>query len=179
MDPKLVLLFDEMEIADAVKRLADQLDRDFRHRSPVLVGILKGSFIFLADLVRQIKTPLQGIEFMRLSSYDSGTVSSGKPEISLGLTLEAILGRDVVVIEDIVDTGITTLAALGYLQQHQPASMSVCALLDKPSRRRVLVEVEYVGLTVPDQFVVGYGLDYDQKYRQLPAIYVLESQSSQ
>ena len=138
------------------------------------MGILKGSFIFLADLVRQMKTPLQSIEFMRLSSYGSATVSSGSASITMGLPPEIVAGRELIVIEDIVDTGITTLAVLSYLEEQKPASVAVCALLDKPSRRQVSVEVGYVGLTVPDQFIVGYGTDLDQKYRQLPEIYILE-----
>ena len=173
-EPKLVLWFDEMEIAGAVQRLADQLDHDYRNRSPVMVGVLKGSFIFLADLVRRMKTPLQSIEFLRISSYGSSTVSSGEAKISLELPPSSVLGLDVVVVEDIVDTGITTSAALNYLRGHRPASVRLCALLDKPSRRQVTVEVDYAGLVVPDQFIVGYGIDLDQKYRQLPAIYALE-----
>lgn len=174
MEPKLVPLFDKTEVAGAVQRLAGQLDHDYRNRSPVLVGVLKGSFIFLADLVRQMKTPLQSIEFLRISSYGASTVSSGEAKISLELPPSSILGLDVVVVEDIVDTGITTSAALSYLKGHRPASVSLCALLDKPSRRQVSVQVDYVGLTVPDRFIVGYGIDLDQKYRQLPAIYTLE-----
>jgi len=173
-EPKLVLRFDELEIAGAVQRLADQLDHDYRNRSPVMVGVLKGSFIFLADLVRRMKTPLQSIEFLRISSYGSSTVSSGEAKISLELPPSSVRGLDVVVVEDIVDTGITTSAALNYLRGHRPASVRLCALLDKPSRRQVTVEVDYAGLVVPDQFIVGYGIDLDQKYRQLPAIYALE-----
>lgn len=173
-EPKLIPLFDEMEIAGAVQRLADQLDHDYRGRSPVMMGVLKGSFIFLADLVRRMKTPLRSIEFLRISSYGSSTVSSGEAKISLELPPSSVLGLDVVVVEDIVDTGITTSAALGYLREHRPASVRLCALLDKPSRRQVSVEVDYAGLTVPDRFIVGYGIDLDQKYRQLPAIYALE-----
>jgi hypoxanthine phosphoribosyltransferase len=173
-EPKLVLLFDEMEIAGAVQRLADRLDHDYRNRSPVMVGVLKGSFIFLADLVRRMKTPLQSIEFLRISSYGSSTVSSGEAKISLELPPSSVQGLDVVLVEDIVDTGITTSAASSYLRGHRPASVRLCALLDKPSRRQVSVEVDYAGLTVPDQFIVGYGIDLDQKYRQLPAIYALE-----
>ena len=169
----LVPLFSEREIAAVVERLARELDGDYRQRAPVLVGILKGSFIFLADLVRRMKTPIHSIEFLRLSSYGSGTASSGHARIVMGLPPEAVAGRDVVVVEDIVDTGITTAAAVRYLKRRRPASVAVCALLDKPSRRQVPVEVRYVGLKAPDRFVVGYGIDVDQKYRQLPQIYAL------
>lgn len=172
--PKLVRLYTEKQIADAVGLLANQLDRDYQHRFPVLVGILKGSFIFLADLVRQMKTPLRSIEFIRLSSYNSGTVTSGNPIIELELAAETVAGRDVVLVEDIVDTGLSTSAALSYLKRHKPSTVALCTLLDKPSRRQVRVEVGYVGLTVPDQFIVGYGIDFNQKYRQLPEIYTME-----
>ncbi|MFQ6027216.1 MAG: hypoxanthine phosphoribosyltransferase [Dehalococcoidia bacterium] len=171
---KLVCLYTAVEIAEAVQRLAGELDQDYAHRFPVLVGVLKGSFIFLADLVRRMKVPLRSIEFLRMSSYGSATVSSGNPQITLGLSSTAVAGRDVVVIEDIVDTGITTSAALTYLQDLQPASVKICTLLDKPSRRQVSVEVSYVGFTVPDKFIVGYGIDFDQEYRQLPHIYTLD-----
>ena len=108
----MIPLFSREEIAAAVKRLAGELDRDYQHRSTVLVGILKGGFIFAADLVRWMKTPLHSIEFLRLSSYDSATVSSGRPRIVMGLPAEAVVGRDMIVVEDIVDTGYTTAAAL-------------------------------------------------------------------
>jgi hypoxanthine phosphoribosyltransferase len=121
-----------------------------------------------------MKTPLRSIEFLCISSYGSSTRSSGEAKISLELPPSSVLGLDVVLVEDIVDTGITTSAALNYLRGRRPASVRLCALLDKPSRRRVSVEVDYAGLTVPDRFIVGYGIDLDQKYRQLPAIYALE-----
>jgi hypoxanthine phosphoribosyltransferase len=167
-------MFDETEIAAAVQRLADQLDHDYRGRSPVLVGVLKGSFIFLADLVRRMKTPLSSIEFMRISSYGPSTTSSGEAKIGPELPPSSIVGLEVILVEDIVDTGLTTSATLDYLRSQRPASVRLCALMDKPARRRVSVQVDYAGLTVPDRFLVGYGIDLDQKYRQLPAIYALE-----
>lgn len=174
MIKKRALLFSKEELAAAVKRLAQELDRDYRHRCPVVVGILKGAFVFLTDLVRQMDTPLRSIEFLRLSSYGPDTVSSGRARVVMGLPAQAVEGRDVIVVEDIVDTGITTAAALRYLRRRQPASLKVCALLDKPSRRRVAVAIDYLGFTVPDRFLVGYGIDLDQRYRQLPEIYFLE-----
>jgi len=171
---KPVLLFSREELAAAVKRLAQELDRDYRHRCPVAVGILKGAFVFLADLVRQMETSLRSIEFLRLSSYGPGTVSSGRARVVMGLPAQAVEGQDVIIVEDIVDTGITTAAALRYLRRLRPASLKVCALLDKPSRRRVTVAIDYLGFTVPDRFLVGYGIDLDQRYRQLPEIYFLE-----
>ncbi len=174
MERKLVHLISEEKIAATVRRLAQELDRDYQNRSPMLVGVLKGAFIFLADLVRNMKTPLYSIEFMRLSSYGSSTVSSGQAEVVIGLPEEIVRGQDVVLVEDIVDTGITTATALDYLRRYQPASLKLCALLDKPARRQVPVTIDYLGLSVPDRFIVGYGIDFNQKYRQLPAIYALE-----
>jgi hypoxanthine phosphoribosyltransferase len=174
MNRRLVRLISQEEIAATVKRLAQALDRDYENRSPMLVGILKGSFIFLADLVRNMKTPICNIEFMRLSSYGSATISSGQAEVLLGLSEQVVRGQNVVVIEDIVDTGITTATVLDYLERCQPASLKLCALLDKPTRRQVPVTIDYLGFTVPERFIVGYGIDFAQKYRQLPEIYALE-----
>ena len=174
MERKLVQLISQAEIAATVGRLAQKLDQDYENLSPILVGILKGSFVFLADLVRNMKTPIRNIEFIRLSSYGPSTVSSRKAELVVDVSEELLRGQHVVLIEDIVDTGITTDKALRYLKRCQPDSLKLCALLDKPARRQVPVTIDYLGLQVPDRFVVGYGTDFDQKYRQLPAIYVLE-----
>lgn len=171
---KLVCLISQEELAATIKRLAAELDRDYRQRSPVLVGVLKGAFIFLADLVRCMETPLRSIEFLRLASYGSATESSGRARVVVGLPSGVVMGQHVILVEDIVDTGITTATALRYLRRLRPASLKVCALLDKPARRRVLLTIDYLGLTVPDRFLVGYGLDLDQQYRQLPEIYALE-----
>ena len=172
-DEKLVPLLTRQEIGEAVGRLAAELDRDYAGREPLLVAVLRGAFVFLADLARQMRTPV-GIEFIRLASYRQGTVTSGRPRIVTGLSREEVRGRDVVLVEDIVDTGLTTQAGLRYLRRHHPASLRLCSLLDKPDRRRVAVQIDYVGLTVPDRFLVGYGLDKDGRYRQLPEIYTLE-----
>lgn len=158
----------------AVVRLAAQLDLDYRRRPPVLVGILKGGFVFMADLIRQMKTPLQNIEFLQVASYGPGKISSGRPRMVKGIPAKVISGRDVIVVEDIVDTGVTTAFILDYLGRRRPASLEVCALLDKPGRRQCQVCVKYVGFTVPDRFLVGYGLDLAQRYRELPEIYALE-----
>lgn len=174
MDRQLVCLISQSEIAAIVKQLAQSLDRDYAHCSPMVVGILKGSFIFLADLVRAMNTPISTIEFMRLSSYGAATVSSGQAEIVMGVPEQAVKGQDMIVIEDIVDTGITTTTVLAYLERYQPASLKLCALLDKPARRRVPVTIDYLGFTVPDRFIVGYGIDDAQQYRQLPEIYAME-----
>lgn len=173
-DRKLVRIFPQGEISAAVTRLAGEVDRDYQDRPPLLVGILKGAFVFLADLVREMRTPPAGIEFLRLSSYGDSTVSSGRARVSMGLPRRSVAGRDVLVVDDIVDTGVTTAAALKYLARRRPASLKVCALLDKPSRRRVPVVIDYLGFTVADRFLVGYGLDLGQRYRHLPEIYAVE-----
>ena len=174
MTQRLSLLISAAEIAAAVKRLAQDLDRDYGQCSPVMVGLLKGSFVFLADLIRHMQTPLQSVEFVRLSSYRDATVTAGRAAVTMGLSADAITHQHVVVVEDIVDTGITTDTALRYMQRYQPASVKLCALLDKPARRQTPVTIDYLGHTVPDRFIVGYGIDFAQQYRQLPAIYMLE-----
>lgn len=160
------------EIESAVKRLASEITRDYHDKNPLLIGILKGSFMFLADLVRQLDFPLE-VEFVRLSSYGSGRQTSGRVKVVQGLR-SAVRGRHVLVVEDIIDTGITVAFLLDYLKKKKSASLRLCALTDKPSRRRVPVAIDYLGFTVPDKFLVGYGLDCDEKYRNLPDICVLE-----
>ena len=167
---------DAEAIDNAVRRLARELDRDYADRSPVLVGVLKGGFIFLADLLRRMQVSVINVEFLRLSSYAANTVSSGAPRIVAGLSDEAVRNRHLVLVEDIVDTGLTTTAALKYLRKKKPASISLCVLLDKPGRRRVPTVIDYAGFTVPDRFLVGYGLDLDQRYRQLPGIHILHQE---
>lgn len=181
MEPKdgagpreLVRLLSREELATATTWLAAELDRDYRGRSPVLVGVLKGGFVFLADLVRRMETPIRAIEFLRLSSYGAAAESSGRARVVIGLPPETVRGQDVILVEDIVDTGITCMSALRYLRRRRPASLKLCVLLDKPSRRRVPLTADYRGLIVPDRFLVGYGLDLDQRYRQLPEIYVVQ-----
>ena len=173
---KLTPYLDPEAIDNAVRRLAGELDRDYSGRPPVLVGVLKGGFIFLADLVRRMQVSVLSVEFLRLSSYGGNTTTSGKPRIVVGLPDDAIRNRHLVVVEDIVDTGLTTNAALNYLRKKKPASIRLCVLLDKPERRRVPTVIDYAGFTVPDQFLVGYGLDLDQRYRQLPGIYILNQE---
>ena len=173
--PKLHILYNRREIEAAVKSLAGKIIKDYQDKSPLFIGILKGSFIFMADLVRLLEFPVE-VEFIRLSSYGRGTKSSGKVKVVQGLRSE-ITGRNVLVVEDIVDTGITISFLLDYLQKKQPASLKLCALTDKPSRRQVPVNIDYLGFTVPDKFLVGYGLDWDEKFRNLPDICVIEEES--
>jgi hypoxanthine phosphoribosyltransferase len=172
LQPQLKILISRDKIAKAVDRLAREISRDYQGRQPLLVGILKGSFVFMADLVRRLDLPLE-LDFVRLSSYGSAKESSGKVRASHGLQTR-IKGRDVLVVEDIVDTGITVSFLLDYLMKKKPASLKFCALADKPSRRRVPVSIDYLGFAVPDKFVVGYGLDCDERFRNLPDIYVME-----
>jgi len=172
MEPKLSPLFTKDEIAAAVSRLAAEIRRDYRDKNPLLIAVLKGSFVFLADLVRQLNLPLE-IEFVRLSSYSKGTESSGRVRMAPGAPSQ-IKGRHVLVIEDIIDTGLTAAFLLDYLGRKKPASLKYCSLTDKKERRRVMVNIDYRGLTVPDKFIVGYGLDCDEKFRNLPDIYTLE-----
>ncbi|MBI4188297.1 MAG: hypoxanthine phosphoribosyltransferase [Chloroflexi bacterium] len=166
------VLFHRREIAAAVKRLATDISRDYQGKSPLLLGILKGSFVFMADLIRLLDFPVV-VDFIRLSSYGRGTESSGKIKVVQGLH-SAVRGRDVLVVEDIADTGLTLAFLLDYLKQRKPASLKLCVLTDKPSRRQVPVTIDYLGFTVPDKFLVGYGLDCDEKCRNLPDICILE-----
>jgi hypoxanthine phosphoribosyltransferase len=166
------ILIPREEIASVVARLASAISHDYRGKNPLLIGILKGSFVFMADLVRALDFSLE-LDFIRLSSYGRGQQTSGKVRVVQGLHA-AVGGRHVLVLEDIVDTGITVAFFLGYLKKKKPVSLALCALLDKPSRRRVPVTIDYTGITVPDKFLVGYGLDCDEKFRNLPDICYLE-----
>jgi len=169
---KLTVLFHRDEIDAMVGKLAGNISREYRTKHPVLIGVLKGSFIFMADLIRQLDFPLE-VDFIRLSSYGPGTTSAGKVRVEHALR-NPIKGRNVLVIEDIVDTGITINFLLDLLRQEQPASLKLCALTDKPSRRQVPVNIDFRGFTVPDKFIVGYGLDCNEQFRNLPDICVLE-----
>jgi len=169
---QLKILISRDEIAKAVSRLAREVERDYQDKQPLLIGVLKGSFMFMADLIRQLDLPLD-LDFIRLSSYDAARESSGKVEVVHEMKTP-VKGRDVLVVEDIVDTGITISFLLDYIKIKQPASLKVCTLTDKPSRRRVQVPIDYRGFTVSNKFIVGYGLDCDQKFRNLPDIYTLE-----
>jgi hypoxanthine phosphoribosyltransferase len=166
------ILVPKTKIKSAVRQLAAAVTRDYRGSNPVLLGVLKGSFVFLADLARELDFPVE-LEFIRLSSYTAGQQTQGKVEVVQGLRMD-IKNRHVLVVEDIIDTGITLSFLIDYLAKQNPASLKLCALLDKPSRRRIPVKIDYTGITVPDKFLVGYGLDCDEKYRNLPDICVLE-----
>jgi hypoxanthine phosphoribosyltransferase len=170
--PKLCTLFTRQQIEDTVSKLAAKVSNDYHDKHPLLIGVLKGSFMFMADLVRRLDFPLE-IDFIRLSRYGTGRESSGKIKVVQSLRTE-VKDRDVLVVEDIVDTGLTTAFLLSYLLKKNPASLKLCALTDKPSRRQIPITIDYLGFTVPDKFLVGYGLDWDEKFRNLPEIYILE-----
>jgi hypoxanthine phosphoribosyltransferase len=165
------VLFSGDQIQARVAELGAQLALDYAGRDPVLVSVLKGSIVFLADLVRRMEIPLS-IDLMEVSSYGASTESSGQVRILKDLSM-AIDGRDVIVVEDIIDTGLTLNYLLRYLHDKGPASIRICCLLDKPARRLADITIDYRGFTIPDRFVIGYGLDYDERYRNLPYIGVL------
>ncbi len=173
-DTRFHVLFTRNEISETVNRLATEINRDYAGKELLLVGVLKGSFVFLADLIRLLDFPLE-VEFIGLSSYGSGTKSSGKVRVGRGLRTQ-VRGRNVLVVEDIVDTGLTTGYLLDYLRKNKPASLKLCSLTEKPSRRKTPVTIDYLGFTVPDKFVVGYGLDWDQKFRNLPDLCFIEEE---
>ena len=165
------ILFSEEQLKERVAQIAAQIDRDYAGKELMLVSVLRGSFIFMADLVRAITVPCR-VDFMAVSSYGSGTVSSGQVQITKDLS-EDITGRHLLVVEDILDSGNTLSYLLEVLRARKPASIRLCTLLDKPERRVKSVHLDYTGFTIPDAFVVGYGLDYDEYYRNLPYIGVL------
>ena len=167
------VLISRQRIDEAVMRLAGEIRRDYAAGPPVLVGVLHGAFVFLADLARALQLPVE-IGFVGLSSYGSGTASSGRMELFHELRTD-IAGRHVVLVEDIVDSGHSVTYLCDYLRQRRPASLRICCLLDKPERREVPVDIDYRGFTIPNLFIVGYGMDFNGQYRHLPDIRVLEA----
>ena len=167
----LKVLIGADQIQTRVAELAAQIDRDYPQGPVYLIAILKGAFVFLADLARAIKTPTR-IEFIGISSYGRGKTSSGEVRLTKDLDV-SIEGHDVVVVEDIVDSGITLSYLMKVLAQRKPKSLRIATLLDKPERRQRPVEVHYVGFKIPDEFVVGYGLDYAEDYRNLKDVCIL------
>jgi hypoxanthine phosphoribosyltransferase len=165
-------LIPERRLRARVRAIGRAIRRDYLGRELVLVGILKGSFIFMADLVRSIGLPLR-CEFMKVSSYGKGTRSSGRLRFDFDVS-QPLQGRHIVVVEDIVDTGFTAGKVLAAVRAKRPASLRLCALLHKPERERVPVAIDYLGFTIPNRFVVGYGLDYNGLHRNLPYIGAME-----
>jgi hypoxanthine phosphoribosyltransferase len=162
------ILIDEQRICRRVHELGSRISRDYRGREPLVVGVLRGAVVFHADLIRRLDPGIR-IDFIAVSSYGAATSTSG--EVKLTKDVESgIQGEDVILVEDIVDTGLTLDYLLRLLGSRKPASLTVASLLSKPSRRRVQVPVDYLGFEIPDRFVVGYGLDYRQRFRNLPVI---------
>jgi len=168
--PTLTLLYSREQIAAEVSRLGREISDDHPDREILLVGVLKGSFLFIADLVRAITVPAV-VDFVRLASYGSETQSSGLVELRKDLEL-SVEGRDVIIVEDIVDSGYTLETLYHLILLRQPRSLKICTLIDKRARREVDLEADYVGLSMEDGFIVGYGLDHDERYRTLPDIYL-------
>ena len=166
------ILFSEEQLRERVARMGAEITADYEGKNLVLASVLRGSYIFMADLSRQIKLPLS-IDFMAVSSYGSGTSSSGQVEIKKDLS-DSIEGKDLLIVEDILDSGNTLYYLMDILRARKPASIKICTLLDKPERRAKPITADYCGFTIPDAFVVGYGLDYDEKYRNLPYVGVLK-----
>lgn len=168
----LQVLYTEEQIQDKVRELGEQISRDYAGKTPLLVSVLKGSFVFMADLVRNIDIPCT-IDFMAVSSYGSGTKTTGEVKIIKDLD-QRLDGKDVIVVEDILDSGVTLSYLMEILKARGAKSLTLCTFLDKPERRKRSVQVQYSGYTVPDEFIVGYGLDYDEKYRNLPYLGILK-----
>ena len=165
-------LISEEEIKARVSELAKQIEKDYEGKAPTMIGVLKGSIMFYTDLVRQINLPLT-VDFMSISSYGAGVNSTGEVKIIKDIDGK-IGGKDVIIVEDIIDSGYSMNCLLKLFATRSPKSVKVCALLDKPSRREIPVQIDYTGFQVANEFVVGYGLDYDEKYRNLPFVGVLK-----
>lgn len=172
MPVKPKILIKQEDIYNAVERIAGEIRHDYRGRNPLLIGILKGSFIFMADLVRCINIKLE-VGFIRLYSYGSGTESSGSVKVKTKLT-DKVRGRHVIIVEDIIDSGLTVNFLTEFLKKKGARTVRLCALTEKRHRRKIDVDIDYLGFEVPDKFIVGYGIDWDEKYRYLPDICYIE-----
>ena len=168
----LRVLLSEDEIREKVRELGGKITADYKNSNLMLVTVLKGAVVFLADLMRQIDVPAE-IDFMVVSSYGSGVKSSGVVKIVKDLDVP-LAGKDILIVEDILDSGLTLSYIKELLESRGPRSIRIATLLDKPSRRKVDLQAAYIGFSVPDEFVIGYGLDYDEKYRNLPYIGILK-----
>ena len=171
MNDKIEVLIPEEDVRARIKEMADSLSEKYEGEDVLLVGILSGSVFFLTQLAQDMTIPVE-LDFMAASSYGSGTTSSGKVLVKKDLD-RSIEGRNVIVVEDIIDTGMTLHLLLDMLRKKNPKNLEVAALLDKPERRRVYMKADYIGFQIPDEFVVGWGLDYDQKYRDLTFIGII------
>lgn len=171
---KISTLISQEELQKRIKELAREIERDYSGRDLLIIAVLKGSFMFLADLIRGLNHSV-AVDFMGTSSYGASTQSSGEVRITKDLE-QSVSGRHVLLVEDIVDTGLTLRYLVDTLRARQPASLRVCTLLDKPARRRVRIGLDYYGFIIPNAFVVGYGLDYQEMYRGLPYVGVIEEE---
>lgn len=172
MEDKIRVLISEEEVTKRINEIAAQISKDYEGEEVLLICVLKGSVFFTTALASRITVPVT-LDFMQVSSYGNETVSSGRVKILKDLD-DSIRDKNVIVVEDIIDSGRTLSHLMSFLSVREPKSLKLCALLDKPSRREVAVDVDYIGMQIPDLFVVGYGLDYAQKYRNLPYIGVIE-----
>ena len=172
MEEKIRVLLSEKEVDDKIAELGKKISEDYEGKSVHMICVLKGGIFFTCELAKRITVPVS-LDFMSVSSYGAGTKSSGVVKIVKGLD-EPLEGKDVLIVEDIIDSGRTLSYLIQILKKRNPASIRLCTLLDKPERRVTDVKVDYAGFNIPDEFVVGYGLDYDQKYRNLPFIGVVE-----
>lgn len=172
MSEKISVLISEQDVDARIKEIAELISHEYEGKTITLICILKGSVFFTCELAKRVTIPVR-LDFMSVSSYGSGTESSGRVRIVKDLD-ESVEGKDIIVVEDIIDSGRTLNNLLSLLSARKPNSIKLCTLLDKPDRRVVPVNVDYTGFEIPDKFVVGYGLDYDQKYRNLPYIGVVE-----
>lgn len=166
------ILFSRDEIQKRVREIASQISKDYAGRELVVIGILKGAFVFMADLVREISVPCK-VDFVRVASYGAGSESSGKVVMTKDIET-SIKGRDILIVEDIVDSGLTLQYLVNWLKERNPHSLKICVFLDKRKRRKVSFEADYVGFTIDDGFVVGYGLDFDEQFRFFPDVYIIE-----
>ncbi len=168
------VLFDEYRIQARVREIGLQIASDYKDKLPVMIGILKGGFVFMADLIRSISIPME-MDFLAISSYGAEASSSGVVKIRKDIDVD-ISGRDVIIVEDIVDSGLSLQYIKDYIMKHRPASIKTCVLLDKPAAHKLDVSFEYVGFEISNEFVVGYGLDFDERYRNLPYIGILKEE---
>ncbi len=168
------VLFTEQQLREKIAELGAAITKDYEGKDLLIVSILKGSVMVMADLMRAVDLPLQ-IDFMNVSSYGSGTETKGAVKILKDLDVD-IKGKNLLIVEDILDSGVTLHNLMKLLQQRQPESIEICTLFSKPSRRQVEVEAKYIGFVIPDAFIVGYGLDYDEKFRNLPYVGVLKEE---
>ena len=175
LDPDQLIaetLVEEESLQARIAELGEDISRDYRGREPLLVGVLKGAVFFMADLMRQLSIPCE-VDFLAISSYGASTDSSGVVRILKDLDIN-IESRDVLVVEDIIDSGLTLSYLIRNLESRNPASLEICALLTKPDRREIDVDVRYTGFEIPNEFVIGYGLDFGERYRNLPYVAVLD-----